>query len=394
MGQIPLAMPNLTSALSANPFFHTPADRIAWARERFFESGLRPSGLISEPVFQSWQRCLAAGLKPHQRPSFEPVTKWRVSAALARSQSLLAAAAPELDQLDSLLAGTPCRLILADNNGIVLRATAPPAGGSGVLDIGSRPGVDLAEANLGSTAPAVTVRSGGACSVSAGEHFFGCLQHVYCAAAPVRDRDGSLAAVLDLSIEGKPFAFDAFAVVRLYAAAIENRLVAASAHDHLLLRFQLNASLLGTPMQGLAIVDGRGEVGWVNTAGSALLEQPRSPSAARSAEALFGLGLSGLLRLVGSAAPQPHRLPSGLGVWLQVAEPGRGGAAAPLPQMAAEPAARPASLDDVHRRHIEDTLAESHGNISAAARRLGVSRGLLYRRLRSWQAGDKERAEG
>ncbi|MBN9320561.1 MAG: hypothetical protein J0H24_00090, partial [Delftia acidovorans] len=33
---------------------------------------------------------------------------------------------------------------------------------------------------------------------------------------------------------------------------------------------------------------------------------------------------------------------------------------------------------------IEQALARCQGNISQAARMLGVSRGLLYRRLREW----------
>jgi len=374
--------PNAAFAGAASPFFVTPADRIAWARERYFEEGQRPSGLVSEPVIQSWQRCLAAGLKPHQRPDFEPVTRWRANAALARSELLLDAAAPELDQLDTLIAGTHCRVVLTDGQGIVLRATASPAGGHGVLDIGTRVGVDLAEANLGSTAPSVSSASGQACTVSGGEHFFGVLEQVHCAAAPIRNREGALAAVLDLSIEGQPFAFDAFSVVRLFAAAIENRLAAAQAAEHLLLHFQLAPAMLGTPLEGVAVVDGRGQVGWVNGAGRALLEHPRAPQGMHDVESLFGITLEALLRLAGAVAPQPHRLPSGLGVWLTVDPPGR----------ATRPAADAGSLLDVNRRHIEHTLASCSGNLSAAARKLGVSRGLLYRRLREWRDADEASA--
>jgi sigma-54 dependent transcriptional regulator, acetoin dehydrogenase operon transcriptional activator AcoR len=39
------------------------------------------------------------------------------------------------------------------------------------------------------------------------------------------------------------------------------------------------------------------------------------------------------------------------------------------------------TLDQVTGDIIERTLADCRGNISRAARRLGVSRGLLYRRL-------------
>lgn len=366
-----------------SPFFATAADRVAWARQRYFDEGQRPSGLVSEPVIQGWQRCLAAGLKPHQRPEFEPITKSRVSAAIARGHSLLEAAEPEMDQLGALLAGTGCKTILTDGQGVVLRASEGGAVARTPLELGSRVGVWFSEHHLGSTAPSVAARSGVACTVSGGEHFFGVLDQVHCAAAPIRNREGMVAAVLDVSIEGRPFAFDAFSLVRLYATAIENRYVAAQARERVLVRFQLDCSLIGTPMEGVAVVDEDGLVSWLNAAGRSLLEPPGAAPAWRHVEPLFGLTLAQLVALSASPAPAAHRLPSGLGVWLAVREPG-GRAAPAVPAVA--PAAPP-SLDDVNRQHIEATIADCGGNLSAAARRLGVSRGLLYRRLREWGAG-------
>ncbi len=367
----------------SSPFFATAEDRVAWARQRYFEEGQRPSGIVSEAVIQGWQRCLASGLKPQQRPEFEPIARSRMNAALARGRTLLDAAGPEIEQLDRMLAGTGCKVILVDGAGVVLRATAAPSVARSPLELGARIGVSLAENNLGCTAPSVTARSTRACTVSGGEHFFGVLGQIHCAAAPIHNREGELAAVLDLSIEGRPFAFDAFALVRLFAAAIENRYVAAQAHERLLVRFQVAPTMLGTPMEGLAVVDGSGRVGWINAAGTALLEPPGAPTPQRDVEPLFGLRLEQLMGLCSASTPLPHRLPSGLGVWLLAVAPGRRPTEAedvPPPMPAVPP-----SLDEVHRHHIEQTLAAAGGNISEAARRLGVSRGLLYRRLREWR---------
>ena len=40
-------------SLPANPFYASPEQRVALARRRFFEDGVRPSGMISEAVIQS-----------------------------------------------------------------------------------------------------------------------------------------------------------------------------------------------------------------------------------------------------------------------------------------------------------------------------------------------------
>jgi transcriptional regulator of acetoin/glycerol metabolism len=40
------------------------------AREQFFEEGQRPSGLVPEPVIQSWSRCMGSRRKPDERIEF------------------------------------------------------------------------------------------------------------------------------------------------------------------------------------------------------------------------------------------------------------------------------------------------------------------------------------
>ena len=41
------------------------------------------------------------------------------------------------------------------------------------------------------------------------------------------------------------------------------------------------------------------------------------------------------------------------------------------------------TLEEVERRHIEAVLAEEDGRVESAARRLGVPRSSLYKRLRA-----------
>src|SRR5450755_5048644 len=74
--------------LPAHPFFSTPEQRLALARERFFEEGIRPSGLVSEAVIQSWSRCVQSHRNPAEKIVFVPVTQGRVRSALTRSRML------------------------------------------------------------------------------------------------------------------------------------------------------------------------------------------------------------------------------------------------------------------------------------------------------------------
>lgn len=411
-----------SDAIPRQLFPNTVAQRTALARHRFFEEGIRPSGLVGEEVIQSWMRCSRLHRDTTRIVPFDPVTPSRRQSVLQRNRALIEAAGPDLLSMEGTLAGTDCRVILTDRDGVVLHATHHPmAAHQPVLRATSRVGVNIAEGRVGTTAPGIVAQTGRACTVHGAEHYFDALKDMQCAAAPIRDVQGQLAGVLDLTVEQQRFGFDAAAMVGLYATTIENRLMQAQSREQLVLCFQAHPALLGTPLEALAGVSSDGRVAWLNDAAARLLGDLPDDDAARAVERMLGHDLASLLRMGRSAAALALRLPSGLGVWLQAtlpsthgtdfrhavitgpsSTPAAGGAPTQSPPDAATTAATPASvpasgpsetLRAHYRKLIEDTLDAQGGNISQAARQLGVSRGTLYRQLRQG-ASAKGRAPG
>ena len=383
----------------AQPFFTTAEQRLALARERFFENGDRPSGLVSEGVIQSWYRCIQDRRKPSDTVGFSAVSRSRIHSVLSRNRMLLDAAADELMQLQATLAGTACQAILTDAQGVVVHATHSTATHDQVLRLVSRVGVNLAEESVGTTAPGMVVRTGQPSSVSTAEHFFECLQICQCAAAPIRDIHQRVAGVLDVSIESQPFSFDAASMVALHATSIENRLLQIQSREHIVVRLHTIPAFLGTPMEGLAGVNSDGLLTWVNGAAARLLSVPQVGLSMQMSE-VFGLELRVLAALTRRVDATMHRLPNGLAVWLTARMQSADGAkevfslssdtpedvpatAEPEPATAATDMtpASPASLRESEHHIVERTLAEYGGNVSKAARALGVSRGLIYRHL-------------
>ena len=401
-------------------FASTPAQRVALARRQFFEEGVRPSGLIGEAVLQSWMRCSRTHADRQRIVPFDAVTPSRLHATLARNRELLEVARQELVQMEHTLAGTGCRVILTDREGVVVHVTHQPAAAhQPVLRKTARVGVNISERIVGTTAPGIVASTGQACTVDGAEHYFDVLREMQCAAAPIRDVTGRLAGVLDLTVEARRFGFDAASMVSLHATTIENRLLQAQSRDHLILRFQASPTLLGTPLEALAGIAPDGTIAWLNNAGARLLGRLPEATDQRDVECLLGHDLASLLRLGRREAAQPLRLASGLGVWVQahlkgadgvdfrhaVAMPGAAApsAAATMMSMASaagEIGAAAAAADDAaqaphaetlrehSRKLIEETLAVHGGNVSQAARQLEVSRGTLYRRLRGWRDED------
>jgi sigma-54 dependent transcriptional regulator, acetoin dehydrogenase operon transcriptional activator AcoR len=388
------------ATLPNNLFFATPQQRLALARQRYFEDGVRPSGLVSEAVIQSWQRCLQARHDPARIPGFNAVTTSRIHGVLGRSRALLQAAANELDQLRATLAGTTGTAILTDAHGVVVGTTFSGTRPQEVMmKLGARVGVNLAEEAVGTTAPGITARTGQASVVLGCEHFFNPVQVMYCAAAPIHDVQGRLAGVLDLSSELVPFNFDAASVVGLYATAIENRLLRAQAADHLVLQLQVSPDLLDTPMAGLVGITSSGRIAWLNGAAGRLLgvSAPQRGAPVLECEQVLGQSCAQLAALTQAAGPSPVQLPNGLMVWVRASLQARDGAtrvhaiapvarpalaAAQAPVAPAPAAAVPAgTLRELDRHLVTRTLETCGGNVSKAARQLGVSRGLIYRHL-------------
>jgi transcriptional regulator of acetoin/glycerol metabolism len=382
---------------------HDQVQRVALARRRFFIDGERPAGAVVDALWQSWQRCLQAGLRPEQRPVFEPVSRSRVSYLLARDHVLLKAAERPFEELQSAVARSRCKVLLTDRHGVLLRVTPAGLEDGAVMHAACRAGVDLNETITGSTAPSLSALTGGSCSMHGAEHFHDQLAQVYCAAAPIRNRHGTVVAVLDLSIEGRPFGFDARWLVQAYANSIENNLRIAQTRQQVLLRLHSSPAALPTPSTGLAAVDEGGRVSWLNATAAGLVGVDAAEARPLRVDALLGCGIDALLAFTHDRAPRALLLPNGLTVWLQAefrplgdaSEDAAATSAEALAPPAPAPAAatdlieppRPGAADDatlaqLSRHLIEQALSACGGNVSQAARRLGVSRGLLYRRLR------------
>jgi transcriptional regulator of acetoin/glycerol metabolism len=388
------------NAVAPNVFFSTAPQRVGLARQRFFDEGVRPSGLVSDAVIQSWTRCAQAHRGVTESISFTPVTRSRIDSAVARNRLLLEAGHEELRQLQTLLAGTGCKAILTDANCVVVHSTHTEREDGALMWLAGRVGVDLSEDCVGTTAPGMVALSGRGCTVQGAEHYFQVNHALQCAAAPIRDRHGELVAVLDLSCEARDFQFDAAALAHLYATSIENRLLTRQSKPQVLLHFQASAQLLHTPLEGLAAVDDSGQVLWMNAAGRSLLQAPQSGRDHSSVEQAFGLTLAQLVAAGRADTLLTHRLPNGLQLCLQAqTDPRRTHAALSLPTPVAATraespsvpaAARPddgARLREASQHLIEKTLAACDGNVSRAARELGVSRGLIYRHTKQAPKG-------
>jgi transcriptional regulator of acetoin/glycerol metabolism len=390
-------------------FFDTREARIALARQRYFEEGISPTGMVSEAVFQSWTRCHRSSQKPHDKIEFQPVSFSRSQLALQKNRTLHQAWVDEMPAMGSGLGSAHYSAILTDATGVLLGATPSAHLGQVIIPAAHRIGVNLSEEHVGTSAPGIVVRTGKQASVLGAEHYATAVNTMFCAAAPIRNIRGELAGVLDISSEGAPFKFDPASVVGLYATAIENRLLVAQSQDLLIVKFQFLPAIIETPMVAMLGFDLAGQLVWINSMASNFLglSVNRDGRQACATEQIFDANFGVLASLVGQGV-RSQRLRNGLRVFitcelrkhgLPVAQathktPHTPAIGSPAPQAPETQTLANVSMPRAHKAYlptdslreadadlIRKCLADYRGNVSQAAKRLKVSRGLIYRRL-------------
>ncbi len=393
-----------------SPFFVTREERIALARQRYFEEGILPTGVVSEAVFQSWTRCHRASQKPHDKIEFQPVSLSRSQLALQKNRTLHEAWLDEMPALGSALGSAHCSAILTDASGVLIGATPSGHLTQRIIPVAHRIGVNLSEEHVGTSAPGIVVRTGKQASVLGNEHYANAVKTMYCTAAPIRNIQGQLAGILDISSEGVPFKFDPASVVGLYAASIENRLLVAQSQDLLIVKFQFLPAIIETPMVAMLGFDLSGQLVWLNSVASNLLGMSINPDErdACATEHIFDTSFGQLASLVGQGF-QSQQLRNGLHVFVTCELRKQGSPVVKTQHQAAQTPAtfKPApqasgtqsfssvsvagqheaflpadSLRDADADLIRKCLTEHKGNVSQVAKRLKVSRGLIYRRLK------------
>ena len=345
------------------------------------------------PLLRSWQRCRDAGMREHERVNFELVSRAMLADLDEVHGGLVRRARPETERLASALRGTGCVVLLFNQRGVVIDRVCQESATPAVLLASTRKGINVSERCVGTSAPAISIAEGVPYLVGRDAHFFSNVRPFFCVAAPIDSPAGERLGALDITAYDKVPSFDIYALVVDAAAAIENSLFQPGP-DRVVVRFHPRAELIGTPLEGLLAVDHDGRLCGANRVAARLLCLPRQGLLGRTFGELFDRRLQALFGRAGAARADLVEMLTHVGLQVMArfecgVDDARPGMVWPLGRLAAvaEPAGLAASaaapsgkMRELELHAIESTLIAFKGNVSAAARQLGISRNTIYRR--------------
>jgi len=357
------------------------APKVKSARVKFFDRGELPVDQIGQPILRSWLRSAQFGLDLGRPPRAEGMDAAELKALRERHEGLRRLCRSELEALNAEARETGGIVVLTNAQGAVLDAFGDGSFAGQAAEVALRPGVAWSEDRFGTNAIGAALAERRAIAVHGGEHFYDAHQILSCAAAPLIDPHGVVVGGLDLSAHAAVQQVHALGLIRLAVEQIEHRFFNGAFESRAVLRFHADPAVLGAAREGILVFDDAYRLIAANRRGLALVRQDWSALDEARFEDLF------------ETAPTPSTRP----VELRAADGGRFFGILKPPSDRAQTGGEASWIEDrgppAPRAARDQTLRESElatmraaldacgGNVSRAARRLGVHRSTLYRRL-------------
>lgn len=285
-------------------------------------------------VAASWSRSARLyGLDPGGRHKPDRMTAQELRQACERMEPMLRAAGPSLDRLFLAVGGVGCCVLLADCDGVPVTRRGATVDDTSFEAWGLWTGALWSEAHEGTNGIGTALAEQRAVTIHGREHFMARNTALSCMSAPLFDAEGRMAGVIDVS-SCRADLTEGFAGLIAHAVSEAAR------------RIEAEAFRQAFPKARIVLLPGTGAYG-----GAALAVDGDDLVIGATRGARMMLGLTGDL----AAAPRPASDLLGL--------------------------ATPETLEEAERAVLMRALARAGGNVSAAARGLGISRATFHRKL-------------
>ncbi|MEF2073995.1 GAF domain-containing protein [Consotaella aegiceratis] len=298
------------------------------------ETAIAADGAARSPLVASWSRSARLhGLDPDSKSPPKRLTEVALRDLRDEMGPLARAAAPSLDHLFQAVGGMGCCVLLADRHGVPVERRGMPGDDRTFEEWGLWPGAVWSEAEEGTNGIGTCLIEHRPVTIHRDQHYLSRNVALGCMAAPLHDHEGRLAGVLDVSSCRSDFTESVARLIALTVAETARRIDA-------------EVFRLAFPHARITLVPGED----------------------RTAGALVAIDADDLVIGATYSARQALDLSADL-------------VRNPIPASDLLGIAAAETLDEAERGVLARALARARGNVSAAARSLGVSRATFHRKL-------------
>lgn len=366
------------------------------------------AGLSShtQNIASSHERCRAFGLVSTASPDLSRLAPEALRELQLRNARLCAQALPVMDMLYEQLMHAQSMVLLTDASGTILHALGDPGFLGRAQQVALAPGALWAEADKGTNAVGTALMTEAPTLVHGQEHYLKAMQFLTCSAAPIFDHRGGLLGVIDVSGDRRSYHPHTLALAGMSARMIEAQWFVDRFRHSIRLHFHAHPQALGTLREAVLALDEDGRILGANRPAMELLAFTPAALRRESLVSLLGCGLGALAEAGRRCSDEYLRvqLPQRGEMLLKLCLPQAGLAQqraaaheefrqdlAPASYQAAEAPAGPGavqhSLREAEAQAIQAAVLAAAGNLSLAARQLGIGRSTLYRKLREVRSG-------
>ncbi len=304
--------------------------------ERIFSTLRNQAATAQSVVAASWSRSITRyGLDPERSVPPQRLSRREFATAFERTEPLVRLAQSTLDRLFQTVGDAGCCVLLTDRDGVPLDRRGCPGDDSDFLSYGLWTGMVWSEASEGTNGVGTCLAEGRALTIQREQHFMTRNIGLSCSVAPIFDAEGRIIAALDVSTCRQDLTAPMLKVVAAAAVEAAQKIEARNFRETFSNARIILCPETGRSAGGLLAVDREDLVIGAN----------------RTARLAYGLTDERLA----------HPFPAND---LLDGNDEAGG-----------------DLAAAERGAVQRALSRAQGNVSAAARHLGISRATMHRKM-------------
>ncbi|MFX4262227.1 sigma-54-dependent Fis family transcriptional regulator [Pelotomaculum propionicicum] len=243
--------------------------RNAW---KSFVNGDKKDITTVRPVIQkSWERCQLLGVNPYQKKVPKVLGSEALKKLIYKNMDWLKIAFPVVESLYKFVAGSGFVVTVADQNGYLLKVIGETEVVEAIAHGNFIPGSNWSEASAGTNGVGTPLIEGIPLQIFSFEHYCICSHRWTCSAAPIRDPDGRIIGVLDMTGSYEKVHPHTLGMVVAGAEAIERQIKMQRVWQERDIANKFRETLMESISEGILAIDTSHKIIHINSAANLLL---------------------------------------------------------------------------------------------------------------------------